>query len=390
MTPAARVQAAIELLDRVLGGVPAEQALTGWARGARYAGSGDRAAVRDHVFDGLRQLRSATARAGAEAPSGRAVMIGLLGREGCADLFTGAGHAPAPLTAGEVARIGTVEARDAAVRLDCPDWLVDRLKAALGAGFEPMMQAAQRRAPVYLRTNLRKGDRAVAVALLGEDGIGVEAVEASETALRVTEKHNKISQSRAFLEGRVELQDLSSQLAVERLPLKAGSRVLDYCAGGGGKVLAMAGRVSAHFTAHDAAPARMGDLPARAARAGVKVALAARPGHLVAAGYDLVLVDAPCSGSGTWARTPDAKWRLTEARLAELVALQADILVQAARFVRRPGHLAYMTCSCLDAENGAQVRAFLADRVGVSLTHEEHFGPATGGDGFYLAILSFA
>ena len=104
MTPSARVQAAIEVLDRIFGGVPAEQALTGWARGARYAGSGDRAAVRDHVFDGLRQLRSATARAGAEALSGRAVMIGLLGRAGAEALFTGAPHAPGVLTEAEAGR----------------------------------------------------------------------------------------------------------------------------------------------------------------------------------------------------------------------------------------------------------------------------------------------
>ncbi len=385
MTPAARVATAIEILDRALSGTPAEQALTGWARASRYAGSGDRAAVRDLVFDALRCLRSYTALAGVEKPSGRALMIGA----GLEALFTGEGHAPAPLNGEERLARDKAAALDdlpIAVKADCPDWLVPALTEALGDDFLPAMQAQRLRAPTWIRVNLARISREDAQAQLAAEGVETEPADLVLSALKVLGKSNKINQSPLYLEGFVELQDLSSQAAVEALPLRDGMAVLDYCAGGGGKLLAMAARVKAEFTAHDAAPERMRDLSLRAARAGVRAKLM-QTGALAGRRFDLVLVDAPCSGSGTWRRTPDAKWRLTPERLAELCALQGQILDQAARLVRPGGTLAYMTCSLLTVENGGQIADFLARTPAFSLAAECRFLPSDGGDGFYIAQL---
>ncbi len=213
MTPSARVQAAIEILDRVLAGTPAEQALTGWARGSRYAGSGDRAVVRDHVFGALRRMRSLAALSGAGQASGRALMIGAF-RDRQAEVFSGQGHGPAPLTGAELAALAAVPAAlPETVRLDCPDWLEPALRAALGADFAPVMESQRNRAPIYLRVNLARGNREAAITALVGDGVEAQPCRLADTALEVTSGSNKIKNSRAFLDGLVELQDLSSQAA---------------------------------------------------------------------------------------------------------------------------------------------------------------------------------
>jgi 16S rRNA (cytosine967-C5)-methyltransferase len=388
MTPAARVQTAIELLDRILAGEPAERALTLWARASRYAGSGDRAAVRDLVYDALRCRRSLAAKAGGAEMAGRALMIALTDPEKRDALFAGLPHGPAPLTEAERAsRPAPLAEFPDPVRLDYPDWLDRLLRNSLGEAFEPVLSAMQRRAPVFLRVNAARTTPAEAMAILSLDGIESCPAPGCETALKVTEKSNRINGSRAYLQGLVELQDLSSQAAVAELPLGKGMKVLDYCAGGGGKALAMAARTGGRIDAHDANPGRMRDLPARAKRAGVDIRLmdstALGPGA-----YDLVLVDAPCSGSGTWRRTPQSKWLLTPERLAELTGLQQQILSAATHHLRPGGTLAYMTCSLLIAENEAVIAAFLGTQPAFSLKHERRFLPTEGGDGFYLAVLS--
>ena len=203
MTPAARISAAIEILDRILAGSAAEQALTGWARASRFAGSGDRAAVRDHVFDALRCLRSYTALAGAESPSGRALMIGA----GLAAHFTGIAHAPAPLSEAEQAALGRALPLDQmpeAVQADCPDWLVGPLRDRLGAAFLPAMQAQRQRAPVWLRVNLARISRTDAQAQLAAEGVETESSDLASSALRVLGKSNKINQLTLYLEGLAE------------------------------------------------------------------------------------------------------------------------------------------------------------------------------------------
>ena len=378
MTPAARAAAAIGILDRWLAGQPAEQALTNWGRACRYAGSGDRQAVRDQVFEAIRCRRSFAHRGG--SGTGRGLMLGAVRARGDdpAAIFDGAGHAPAALGPDEAVDPGP--ATGLAV-LDCPDWLAPALQAALGPDFGPVMQALRHRAPVFLRVNTARTDRARAMAELAAEGIMATPHPLAETALQVIDGARKIQTSQCFAKGLVELQDAASQAVVQALDITPGMPVLDYCAGGGGKSLALAAR-GARVTAHDADAGRMRDLPARTARAGVKVALTATPGP-----HPMVLADAPCSGSGSWRRAPEGKWALTPARLADLVALQARILDLAAALVSPGGILAYATCSMIGAENGAQIDAFLTRTPGWTRLGDHRFTPLDGGDGFFLAQL---
>ncbi len=378
MTPAARIAAAIEVLDRIVAGDAAERALTAWARGSRFAGSKDRAAIRDHVFGVLRKRRSCAVWGG--GTDGRALMIGALLADGIdpATMFTGEGHAPAPLAEGEGG-----DAPQGPDALDLPDWLLDRFRASLGDQAEAVAEVLRHRAPIMLRVNLRKGGVDGALASLFNDGVEAEPDPISPTALRVSAGERRIRLSAAYADGLVELQDGSSQAAVDELPLESNWNILDFCAGGGGKILAMAGRVQARITAHDADPNRLKDLEPRAERAGVDVAVL--PSGALTGPYDLVLADVPCSGSGTWRRAPEAKWALSPERLAQLQAIQAGILEQVAPMTQR---IAYMTCSVLDDECHDQVAAFVARHPDWQLSAEHRWLPGPSGDGFYLALIT--
>ncbi|MBL9053619.1 MAG: RsmB/NOP family class I SAM-dependent RNA methyltransferase [Tabrizicola sp.] len=380
MTPGARASAAIGILDRILAGTPVEQALTNWARAARYAGSGDRAEVRDIVFQCLRCRSSYAARGG--GLTGRGLVLGLHRATGDAapDIFTGGPHDPAPPDP------KTDRAREpvGAEVHDVPDWLEPVLRRSLGQDFEAIAERMRDRAPVYLRVNPLRADRAGAVSLLAEDGIDASPCEAAPLALIVRSGGRRIKTSKAFAQGVIELQDLSSQAVVAALPLQDGMRVLDHCAGGGGKTLAMAAEARLRLFAHDVAPKRMADIPVRAQRAGVKISLTEKPE--TSAPYDLVLVDAPCSGSGSWRRDPEAKWKLSPDRLTELTGLQADIMDRASAMVATGGWLAYATCSLLQEENQTQAMAFLDRHRGWALSKTLSFTPLTHSDGFFLAL----
>ena len=385
MTPAARVAAAIEILDEILAGHPAEKALSNWGRRSRFAGAKDRAAIRDHVFDALRCRRSFAALGGSE--TGRGLMFGEL-RAANADLseiFSGIGHAPAAISAAEQA--AWREPDVGAEALDMPDWLYELLTQQMGKDqAEATCGALRRRAPVWLRVALRRGSREDAAAMLLAEGIVTRPHPEVKTALEVTENARKIQNSSAYAGGFVELQDASSQAAVLALPdPAAGARALDYCAGGGGKSLALADMGYA-VDAHDIAPARMKDIPERAKRAGVGIDVRNSP-QALAKEYDLVLVDAPCSGSGTWRRTPEAKWSLTPERLGELCEIQRDVLGKAAKMVRPGGYLAYATCSILRIENEDQIDAFIARNQRFESVRSLEFLPGPLGDGFFLNLL---
>ncbi len=381
MTPAARIAAAIEVLDACLAGAPAEKALITWARGSRFAGSGDRAAVRDLVFSALRRRRSTAAMGGSE--SGRGLLIGLLRQQSAdpTELFSGVGHAPEPLSDHE-AVVPDTPMTDAE-RLDMPDWLWPRFKASLGDEAFGAAEALRDRGPIFLRVNLGKGDHAEAVTALASDGIEAIPHPEVKTALQVVEGERKIGRSQAYASGLVELQDAASQLAVLRLPLASGQRVLDLCAGGGGKSLAMAALHDLTLVAHDIDPKRMRDIPDRAARAGAAIQVETAP----KAPFDLVLIDAPCSGSGTWRRAPDAKWRFTPEALDRLMQVQVDLLRTASGLVAPDGIIAYATCSVLKDENASRIDAFFDAEPGWSLVDEMRLVPGPLWDGFYLACL---
>ncbi len=383
MTPVAHVAAAVEILDAILEGAASGSCLNRWARRNRFAGSRDRAAIRDLVFDALRCRRSLAWMGGAE--DGRGLMIGYLHRSGIdpGEVFTGTGYAPSPLSEREARTVRSLEEASSAVRLDCPDWLWPQLAESLGDDVEPILGLMQRRAPVFLRINTASTDLAAARRELYAEGIETAPHQLCGTALEVTANARRVRHSKAFKTGLVELQDVASQAVVECLfPHARGRRVLDYCAGGGGKALALAACGAGIVTAHDSEVTRMADIPARAERAGTPIDVTDAP----KGEFDLVLCDVPCSGTGAWRRKPEAKWTLAPGRLAELCVLQDTILDKASRFVAPGGVLAYSTCSVLRVENEVRVGTFLRRQGNWRNFGSEHFGPIDGGDGFFLAL----
>jgi 16S rRNA (cytosine967-C5)-methyltransferase len=389
MTPGARLSAAIELLDAILAGEPAERELTRWARASRFAGSKDRAAVRDLVYDGLRRRRSLGWQGGGD--TGRAILLAHAAAEG-ADLdalFTGEGFDPAPVTDTERDRLAAgLEGAPEAVRLDCPDDLEAELRASLGEAFRPVLDAMQARAPVDLRVNTLKTNADAATVVLARDGVQAVRHPLARNAMRVLENPRLVAASRAYTSGMVELQDASSQVVAETAGVRPGMTVLDYCAGGGGKTLALASELAGRgrLMAWDVNPRRMADLPERARRAGAEVRiLTDRECASLKPVCDLVLVDAPCSGTGAWRRKPESKWRLTPETLDGFPPLQDAILDAAAAKVKPGGALVYATCSLLARENEDRAAAFAARHPGWRPDGARRLSPLDGGDGFFIA-----
>ena len=383
MTPGARVAAAIEILDMIHDGQAVEKSLTAWARRSRFAGSKDRAAVRDHVFDTVRNWRADAVRGG--SGTGRGRMIGRL-RALNMDidaLFHGEGHSPEPLTDEEkVAGQGPTEQADV---WNMPDWILPELERSLGESAADTAVMLQSRAPITLRVNLGKCNISQAAADLAEIGVETQANPVCSTALTITAGERKLRNSPAYLEGWVELQDASSQAIVADLP--EAEQVLDYCAGGGGKALALAAQ-GRKVIAHDINFDRMMDIPARAERAGTSIKLLATDMIEAEGLFDLVLVDAPCSGSGAWRRSPEGKWALTEERLAELTVVQDSILDETVQYVSQGGALVFGTCSVFKCENEDRISAFLARHSGWKCVKQTRLDVSEMADGFFVAHLT--
>jgi 16S rRNA (cytosine967-C5)-methyltransferase len=354
VTPAARVQSAIELLDQVIEatrakGAPADRILAEWFRGNRFAGSKDRRAIRELVYGAIRAC-------GPVPPSGRAAMLAFAEQDSTLlQLFDGSGYGPAPITAGEpVAEAGIA-----------PPWLVERLAASDIAGEEA--QALQNRAPLDLRINALKADRATL-----ELPVSGEALPTWQ-GLRFP-FGTPVEQWEAYRDGLVEVQDCGSQLACEAVGAAAGETVIDLCAGAGGKTLALAAAMGNAGTliAADTDRGRLSRLGPRAERARALVAetVLLDPGRELDAlaswrgEADAVLVDAPCSGTGTWRRNPEARWRLAPEDLERFTRTQARLLEIASELVRPGGRLIYVVCSLLDGEGADQIASFVTGHPG--------------------------
>ncbi|GHA40804.1 SAM-dependent methyltransferase [Amylibacter ulvae] len=388
MTPAARYASAIDILDQIFDGASAEKTLTNWARKNRFAGSKDRAALRDIVFDCLRCKRSYQYHAGQSG--GRGAVLGHVLGNGLKpnDIFSGEGYAPTTLSDAETRAIQTNDSDDIATIYDVPDWVLPMLQESLGNGLIDNLKAIQSRAPIDLRVNMAKTNIKQAQAMLARDDLSTELVDGVKTALRLSKQTRKIPQTDAYKDGQIELQDAGSQQVVLDLPLQDAKTVLDYCAGGGGKSLAMAALApDASIDAYDKHNDRLGDLSTRAMRAGVDVNILSQDPVLEYKKYDIVVLDVPCSGTGAWRRNPDGKWKLTLDDLDAVTQTQSEILQNAPSLVTNGGRIAYITCSLLNVENTAQVSAFLAKNTRFALEFERKYHLTGAGDGFYLAIL---
>jgi 16S rRNA (cytosine967-C5)-methyltransferase len=425
VTPAARLAAAIDLLAEVDAAPrrPADAVANDFFRARRYIGSGDRRAVSDRAWRVLRARRRLgwwLDRVGAAAEPRLLVAASLLLEgwtpEGVIEAWSGGRFAPARLAEGEAAALGRLAHHTLdhpgmpdPVRLEIPDWLAPRLTARFGAALPAEMAALAAEAPLDLRVNLLKGTREDARMALAAEGITAEPTPISPWGLRVAGRR-PVTAGAAFQGGLVEIQDEGSQVVAALVGAAPGMRVVDWCAGAGGKTLALAMTMAnrGHIVACDVSAARLDGAVRRLRRAGVHNV----ERHLVepgdkwakrrAGGFDRVLVDAPCTGVGAWRRNPDSRLRLSETDLAELLPKQAAILVQAAGLVRAGGRLVYATCSLLPEEN--QVEAFLATHADFSVlplarawtetAAPPSAGPclfltprANGTDGFFAAVL---
>ena len=389
MTPAARISAAIEVLgDIETRRRPAADALKDWGLSHRFAGSKDRAAIASLVYDALRRKASAAWVMGENAP--RAAVLGMLrlqrgmSVEEIADLCSGERFAPEPLSTAEREKLETasLDAAPAHVAGDFPEWIEPSLQSLFGGDLISEMQALTTRAPLDLRVNtLKVSSREEAHDALPH--LGAVETPLSPLGLRIAPSEDgrgpAVQSEPEFIKGWIEIQDEGSQLAALLSAVRPGEQVVDLCAGGGGKTLALAAMMENHgqIYATDGDARRLAPIHDRLARAGVRNVQVRTPRGGADAVSDLngridcVLVDAPCTGVGTWRRNPDAKWRLRPGSLEVRRKEQATVLDRAAALVRPGGRIVYITCSILPEENDEAVAGFLERHEGFKALPQE-------------------
>lgn len=421
MTPAGQLAAAIDLLDLTERDPrPADAVANHFFRTRRFIGGGDRRAISALVWGVLRTRRHLGWWLDyCHAPQTPRLLLAVQALfsgqtpNKIATAFVAGRYGPPPLEHAEMAVLDKLSTRTLehpdmpeAVKFEVPDWILPRLRAQFGPTLAAEMQAMNEPAPLDLRVNLLKTDLPTAMRALAAEGLMAQPTLYSPWGLRLKSRQS-VTSGKAFQDGLVEIQDEGSQLIALALDAQPGMRVVDFCAGAGGKTLAIAMGMGnkGHIVACDVSETRLDGAIKRLRRAGVHNA----ERHLLAAGdkwvkrqaekFDRVLVDAPCTGTGTWRRNPDARTRLTAQDLDELVAKQAEILDQAQRLVKPGGKLVYATCSVLADENEAQIDKFLARQPGFALLPLEtpaplqgqsflRLSPAQHGtDGFFAAVL---
>lgn len=432
MIPAARLSAAIEVLSAIdTQRIPAQNALKEWGTAHRFAGSGDRAAIAGLVFDVLRRRASSAYLMDAETP--RARLLGMLklerglDAEAIAALCDGSRFAPEPLTDTERAALTsrTLDDAPAHVAGDFPEWLDSHLAAVFGDDRVAEATAMASRAPLDLRVNTLKAKREKVLASMAH--LGAKITPWSPMGLRIDlgadARNPGVHAEEDFIKGGVEVQDEGSQLAALLTGAKPGEQVIDMCAGAGGKTLALAAMMQGkgRLIATDHDKRQLAPIHERLSRAGVHNADVRTPKGPddtlsdIKASADLVVIDAPCTGTGTWRRNPDAKWRMRPGALEVRIKDQIAVLDRAAALAKPGGRIAYITCSVLPQENNEQVSRFMVRNpeftvvppeqvMSVLWDKAEDFAAATlqsaegllmtprrtGTDGFFVSILKRA
>jgi len=429
MTPSARLSAAIEILDDIATRRrPANDVLKDWGLSHRFAGSGDRAGISALVHDALRRRASAGFIMGSE--SSRSVLLGTLRLSRGLDdnaisaLCDGSRFAPQPLSDDERLALtsATLDGAPAWVAGDYPEWLDSEFQTAFGESRVEELSALASRAPVDIRINTLKAEPAVVLEQLSH--MNAKTADFSPVGLRILPLEDgravSVQSEPAFQKGAYEIQDEGSQLAAQLAAPDPGMQIIDLCAGGGGKTLALAALMDnrGQIFATDNDKRRLAPIFDRMTRAGVRNVQVRSPkgkedeplegleGHI-----DLVVVDAPCTGTGTWRRNPDAKWRVRPNALEDRIKEQAEVLDRASKYIKIGGRIAYITCSLLPRENDGAVIGFLdrhsdfeviepasvAEHAGLealaSFVSPKGFGlqltpKRTGTDGFYISILT--
>lgn len=409
MTPAARLSAAIEVIDAIdRNRTPAGNALKEWGTAHRFAGSGDRAAISGLVYDVLRRRASSAWLMDDDTPRARVLGMLKLEREfdaaKIATLCGGSRFAPEPLSDAEVAALQSRSLDNAPAHIagDYPEWLEPQFAATFGDDRAAEAKAMARRAPLDLRVNTLKANRDKAYKSLAH--LGAQPTPWSPLGLRIQldadARSPGIHSEEDFVKGAVEVQDEGSQIAALLTAAKPGEQVIDMCAGAGGKTLALAAMMQGkgRLIATDADKRQLAPIFDRLSRAGVHncdVRSPKGPSDTLAdikASADLAVIDAPCSGTGTWRRNPDAKWRMRPGALDIRIRDQIEVLDRAAALVKPGGRIAYITCSVIGDENNAQVRAFLQRHPQFTVVAPEQVTLALGekGNAFASAAMMSA
>lgn len=426
MKDGGRLAAAIEVLtDIEKRHRPAQEALRDWGLSHRFAGSGDRTAIGNLVFDALRRRLTLGWQMESDAP--RALVLGTycqtwqMGSETLQQVLADDRHAPEPLTDEEKQALEKKKPKPAPdyVQADVPEWVWPSFIANFEEAAVEEGRALAQRAPIDMRVNTLKSSREKLLKRMSSTGAGATPI--SPVGLRIAArpggaKMPHVQAEEGFRKGWFELQDESSQIAAQLVFARPGEQVLDFCAGGGGKTLALAADMDnrGQIYAYDADKRRLAPIHERIARSGARNIQVRSPGDAalddLKERMDRVLVDAPCTGTGVWRRRPDAKWRLSEKALEERLAEQEAAIGTASKFVRRGGYLIYATCSVLPEENEQQVYGFVEENpnfevISLGEVWQDRFGfevakpwsadmlsitmtPAsTNTDGFFLAVM---
>ena len=382
MKPAGRLQAAIEILGEVVERHrPASQALADWGKAHRFAGSGDRAAIGNLVYDALRHRSSLAWRLEGDTPRnlalGVAVFVWGEGAQSLANSFKDDRHAPDALSDAEISLLEKSDLNDAPewVQAEIPEWLEEALRENFDEDFVAEGQALAQRPPVDFRVNTLKSNRDKVMRALKR--FSLEPTKLAPNGLRLapsagSSRVPNIQPEAPYQKGWIEVQDEGSQVCSALIFAQPGEQVLDYCAGAGGKTLALAAAMEnkGQIFAYDSDRSRLAPIYDRLKKAGTRNVQVRGPNDDLddlEGKMDRVIVDAPCSGSGVWRRRPDTKWRLTSDALEKRLEEQRQVLSEASRFVRPGGYLCYITCSVLARENEGQVYAFVEENEAFEL-----------------------
>ena len=393
----AQANAAISILDEFLDGQNLNIIFSNWTKNNRYAGSSDRESIRNIVFDILRVKKTFTSVLEKEKQpiNGRALVFlySVFYELNLNEIFTGQKYGPVKLTdfEKEFSNLSNENINECfGITDNIPDFLIAQFKRSLGRNYRNAMRLLERRAPISIRVNPLKSDVSSILECLSSEGMKGKKSKTVRYGINITGNPRRLAQIQAFKDGCFEVQDLHSQKTIEDLPVNEHTKVLDYCAGAGGKILSIACSLNGNgkFYIHDIDKRKLKEADLRAKRAGVKFKrLDIENLQKYCCSFDSVIADVPCSGSGAWRRNPQQKWRITPESFNEILIRQTIILNEVKDLIKKNGYIFYITCSVLKIENEEVIYKFLSDNKHFRLLNKKDVTIDNHGDGFFCAVL---